>query len=396
MGTAASKKRKPQRTDGIGSKNKLKKTALKLFSENSFVDVSISQITRLSKLSTGAFYQYYVNKDEVFREIVDDFFRNFDKDVNGNNLREVTISFANYCTKNSLMTKALYLNEYSFEWIRNEFDAHLLKLSKKFGLSYVEHFYFWAPLRFCVFFGDLLEIKINYDELFEIILEGIGKDCPNELPANIFSFVPERRMISTDERREQILSNAESLFGTYGFNKTQVYDIARSTGIAIGTVYLYFENKKEILHELVRIISKGLRYNVKLSLEKLGKQHRLVEEIAGLYAFVQFFRIHSNMYKIVRESQSIDHAIAKEYYRSLYDSYVAALKKALEKGEIKDFNLSYIALMMMSYGHYAGERYILSGRIGDQNSERLEEFLKELYSYLCKGLEGKECYSTAR
>lgn len=88
FGHSSIEKRKPQRTDGIGSKNKLKKTALKLFSENSFVDVSISQITRLSKLSTGAFYQYYVNKDEIFREIVDDFFRNFDKDVNGNNLRK--------------------------------------------------------------------------------------------------------------------------------------------------------------------------------------------------------------------------------------------------------------------------------------------------------------------
>lgn len=76
------------------------------------------------------------------------------------------------------MTKALYLNEYSFEWIRNEFDAHLLKLSKKFGLSYVEHFYFWAPLRFCVFFGDLLEIKINYDGYLRLFSKVSVKTVP--------------------------------------------------------------------------------------------------------------------------------------------------------------------------------------------------------------------------
>ncbi len=389
LSATTSKKRKPQRTDGIGSKNKLKKVALKLFSENSFADVSISQITRLSRLSTGAFYQYYANKDEIFREIVDDFFKNFDKEVVGSDLREVSTNFINYCNKNSLMTKVLYFNEYSFEWIRNKFDNHLLKLSKNFGLTYVEHFYLWAPLKFVMFFSDLLEIKINYDELLGIILKGIGKNCPCKLPADVFSFVPEKHMLTNDERRGQILSNAETLFGTYGFNKTQVYDIARSTGIAIGTVYLYFENKKEILHELVRLTSKGLRYNVKKAMEKLGEQHRLVEEIAGLYAFIQFFRIHSNMYKIVRESQAIDHAIAKEYYRSIYDSYIIALRKALEKEQINDFNLSYISLMMMSYGHYSGERYILAGHMDDGNDENLENFLREFYTYLCNGLEIK-------
>jgi AcrR family transcriptional regulator len=46
--------------------------------------------------------------------------------------------------------------------------------------------------------------------------------------------------------REIILDAAEHLFARYGYRKTTVDDLARESGIAKGTVYLYFKNKEEI------------------------------------------------------------------------------------------------------------------------------------------------------
>jgi len=125
------------------------------------------------------------------------------------------------------------------------------------------------------------------------------------------------------------------LFGTYGYQKTQIYDIARASGIGVGTVYLYFENKKQILRELVRWINKGLRYNVRKAMENVKQYPRLVQEIAGLYAFVQFFKSHANMYKIVRESQSLDLEIAKDYYTSIFISYCKALENSVKDGKLQ-------------------------------------------------------------
>ena len=48
-------------------------------------------------------------------------------------------------------------------------------------------------------------------------------------------------------RRNQILDSAASVFADKGFHATTIKDIARETGIADGTIYLYFENKAALL-----------------------------------------------------------------------------------------------------------------------------------------------------
>lgn len=54
------------------------------------------------------------------------------------------------------------------------------------------------------------------------------------------------------DRRTAILEAAERLINHYGFDKTTVADIAKATGIGVGTVYLEFESKEAIAGELSR------------------------------------------------------------------------------------------------------------------------------------------------
>jgi len=48
-------------------------------------------------------------------------------------------------------------------------------------------------------------------------------------------------------KREAILTSAQKRFRTYGIQKTTMQEIARDAGIAVGTLYLYFKNKEEII-----------------------------------------------------------------------------------------------------------------------------------------------------
>jgi len=56
----------------------------------------------------------------------------------------------------------------------------------------------------------------------------------------------DRRQREKQRRREDILIAARDLFFQKGFRDTTIDDIARSTELARGTIYLYFENKEEI------------------------------------------------------------------------------------------------------------------------------------------------------
>jgi len=54
-----------------------------------------------------------------------------------------------------------------------------------------------------------------------------------------------------DERKQQILKAAASLFAASGFEQISMAEVARSAGIAKGTVYLYFKTKEELFLALL-------------------------------------------------------------------------------------------------------------------------------------------------
>lgn len=53
------------------------------------------------------------------------------------------------------------------------------------------------------------------------------------------------------ERRQQILSNARDVFAKRGYHAAKIDDIVAAAGIARGTFYLYFEDKRAIFAEIV-------------------------------------------------------------------------------------------------------------------------------------------------
>lgn len=61
--------------------------------------------------------------------------------------------------------------------------------------------------------------------------------------------LPSPRAVVAD-KREAIMRAATQVFAANGYANSKVADIARSAGVADGTVYLYFRSKEEILHSI--------------------------------------------------------------------------------------------------------------------------------------------------
>ena len=53
------------------------------------------------------------------------------------------------------------------------------------------------------------------------------------------------------ERRNQILSHARDVFAKRGYHAAKIDDIVAAAGVARGTFYLYFEDKRGIFEEIV-------------------------------------------------------------------------------------------------------------------------------------------------
>jgi len=58
----------------------------------------------------------------------------------------------------------------------------------------------------------------------------------------------------TEARRTQILMGAAQVFVDKGYHKSTTKEIAKAAGVSEGTIYNYFENKRELLVALVDLI----------------------------------------------------------------------------------------------------------------------------------------------
>jgi AcrR family transcriptional regulator len=57
------------------------------------------------------------------------------------------------------------------------------------------------------------------------------------------------------DKRQAILRAARELFAANGYDDTTIAEIARAAGVAVGTVYLYFANKHDILVDVCLVLN---------------------------------------------------------------------------------------------------------------------------------------------
>ena len=76
------------------------------------------------------------------------------------------------------------------------------------------------------------------------------------------------KIVNKEEKRNIIVLASIKLFSQKGFQKTSIDEIAKSVGVAKGTIYLYFKNKEEIIFAIWDIITKQheLIFNEKIKL----------------------------------------------------------------------------------------------------------------------------------
>jgi AcrR family transcriptional regulator len=91
---------------------------------------------------------------------------------------------------------------------------------------------------------------------------------------------------SSEERKRELISAAQRLFLTKGYERTAVSDIVKEVNIAQGTFCYHFRSKNDILEEVARKSIASLVEKVRGIAERggedaVGKLNELLGEIAG-------------------------------------------------------------------------------------------------------------------
>lgn len=66
------------------------------------------------------------------------------------------------------------------------------------------------------------------------------------------SHLPVSRDLQAQETRKKLLDSIHSLLSTTDYGKIRIADIAKNAGVSVGTMYLYFHSKSDLVTTLIR------------------------------------------------------------------------------------------------------------------------------------------------
>lgn len=135
------------------------------------------------------------------------------------------------------------------------------------------------------------------------------------------------------ERRQQILAAARDLFAKRGYHHTTIDDIVAQAGVARGTFYLYFEDKRAVFADLIDRFS--ARITMAIMRIVTDDPARPVAEQArdNIRAIVGVCLAERSMTKILfTDALGIDSAFDRKLH-TFYDEVVQLLTDSLRDGQ---------------------------------------------------------------
>ena len=150
----------------------------------------------------------------------------------------------------------------------------------------------------------------------------------------------------------EILEAARRTIGRFGFEGTTIDRVAEEARIAKGTIYLYFNNKVDLLHATVveglRVLTGELKRHDKVAAPPMERLGNLVREMFKLQNSHQDF-----LKAMILDSRFVSYEAGdrreqelREVYFGLLDHVVCVLRSVMEQGAIRSIDPQLAAFML--------------------------------------------------
>jgi TetR/AcrR family fatty acid metabolism transcriptional regulator len=134
-----------------------------------------------------------------------------------------------------------------------------------------------------------------------------------------------------NEKYYRIIKAATKIFAKKGFFKSKVSDIAREAGVADGTIYIYFENKDDILISLFEEQMKGVLDNMVEQISKHDDPAKKLEDFALTH--LQLIEDNKSMAEIIQVELRQSSKFMKEYKNEKFAHYLDLIGDIIREGQ---------------------------------------------------------------
>ncbi len=105
-----------------------------------------------------------------------------------------------------------------------------------------------------------------------------------------------------EERREEIIMAARTLFCDKGFDKTMITDIAQEINVAQGLVYHYFKSKNEILYAVIQQLGDEFALSIGDQAKELDCENAfhtlstlILKRLVNMQTFIDYIKLEQSL-----------------------------------------------------------------------------------------------------
>jgi AcrR family transcriptional regulator len=184
--------------------------------------------------------------------------------------------------------------------------------------------------------------------------------------------------------RQRIMRVAAGEFARLGFDQANINVIAEQAGMGKGTIYLYFENKRDLFLEMLRFIAQAQLGVIRAALAAEGTLRQRLERL--FRAFAHLAEEESDSFNVYMSAlYGVNRAFQAEATKLLRD-YVAVIALLLEqsqaRGEVRIQQVEAAALMVLSLT----ESYILSAIVLGQSERVISQQAGPVVELILRGI----------
>jgi len=188
-----------------------------------------------------------------------------------------------------------------------------------------------------------------------------------------------------EQTLKKICKAAEELFAINGYYATEIHEITQKAGVATGTLYTYFDDKKSLFLHLMDSLGRKLRRAIRMAKQEEPTDLFIEHERISIRVFFQFVKEHFGLFRIVWQSQFVDAEAFKQYYERFSRGYINEITRAQESGAMRDVDPTLISYALMGiYSFAALKCFVFDGREPDENT------IDELTDFIAYGFAGEQ------
>jgi len=188
-----------------------------------------------------------------------------------------------------------------------------------------------------------------------------------ESPSAGIRRAPRRRMSREEKARatlDSLLNAGCAVVAAEGYSDASVAKIADLAGVAHGTFYNYFEDRKALFNALLPY--EGLRMREKIEQIARTAPPGVQREIVRFEAFLNYVIENEGFYRILYEAEIFAPEAHREHMDNIVNGYLGTFRRAMAENRIRRFDdqqlhcLIYQILGMRAYAamqiHYAADQ----------------------------------------